>query len=117
MRFRMIKFEGRDLLLDRDPGAPRPALAVEPDPSRAGAQACHRADWARRDEKSRGRGRRGWEWEARAGRRVRDRAGRVWRLINAGWAMPILFPLYLLQFLLIKNIIFQQYSLYFMFYI
>lgn len=73
MRFRMIKFEGRDLLLDRDPGAPRPALAVEPDPSRAGAQACHRADWARRDEKSRGRGRRGWEVEsgeesARSGR-------------------------------------------------
>lgn len=63
----MIKFEGRDLL-DRDPGARRPALAVEPDPSRAGAQACHRADWARRDEKSRGAGPQGmWEVESGGG--------------------------------------------------
>lgn len=66
MRFRMIKFEGRDLL-DRDPGARRPALAVEPDPSRAGAQACHRADWARRDEKSRGAGPQGMGSRERGG--------------------------------------------------
>lgn len=75
-----------------------------PEPSRCASLPPSRLGAPRREESGGGAA---GDGKSRAGRRVRDRAGRVWRLINAGRAMPILFPLYLLQFLLIKKYYFS----------